>query len=728
MASKKKIALYSISGLLIVVIVALLLTPSILKNYAVKNSKELIGRKINIADLSINYLTSTLSVTGFDMFEANDADIFVSFDTLIVNTVPYKFLGGVKALDQFYLEGLKVKIVKKDSTYNFDDIIAFVQSNDTIPEDSTATEDFKYLLQNLELKNASFDFHDAAIDHHTKINNLSFFIPEIQWDQEHESDADVVFNFENGGALEANSNVHPGTGEFTSTINLTNLQLNTFTKYAIDYADISSMEGILNTQLNLDGNINTPEQTLVSGDVEVLDFLMKDDQSTVFLSSGKINGKLKEIDVFKESYVIESVDVENPYLKFELDSVSNNIFRIFRLEEETALDTVPTSSEASEPDMYYAINTVRLKGGKMDYTDNLTGQPFNYYLSEIKLDTDSIKSTSEWVNTLSTMLLNERGTLNAEVGFNPADAINNVSIDVAIEDFLLSDLNIYSDYYTGHSILAGDMFYFSNSKVENGQLNSENNLLIKNVSVENNKGGIYALPLKFAVFLLKDKNGDIELDVPVGGNLDDPQVDAWALVWTTLKKKIFNATDNPVKPLARFMKVEPEELEYIAIQYPDTIPNEKQKQQLDLILSLEQQKEGLDIEMNYVANDEALRAMLSGRSSTDTINGPALPNTDPDMAQPIAINDSVATTNNPMDSTQVAANSILDSLANNYIKSVVANIENYLKSKNSTTAIVVQRAKVSNPDNLTNDPGFKIKYALKDEDEPEKEEVKSNQN
>lgn len=721
MVSRKKIVLVSLGGFLFVILLTLLFLPAMIKNYAVNNSKELLGRQIAIEDLYINYFTSTLSVNGFRMFEANGTDVFTSFDTLVVNTVPYKFISGVKALDQFYLEGLTINIAKKDSAYNFDDIIAFFEAKDTVATDTSETESFKYLLENLKLKNASIDFYDGDVDLHTAINDLSFFIPVIAWDQEHESDADVTFNFENGGVLKAKSNIHPGSGEFTSTIELENLNLNSFYRYARQYANINALEGALKATVNLNGNINTPEQTLVSGNVEVLQFLMKDKQNQEFLASENISCELKEIDVSKSAYTIESVLVEKPYLRFELDSVSNNIYRIFRLDEETESDTVPDESS-----MYYAINTIKVTNGIMDYTDNLTGQPFDYHLSEIKLDTDSIKSSSQWVDAISTMLLNERGTLNAEVGFNPSDAINNVSIAIAIEDFLLSDLNIYSDYYVGHSILAGDMFYFSDSEIVEGQLNSQNNLVIKNVSVENNKGGLFSLPLKFAVFLLKDKNGDIALDVPVGGNLDDPQVDAWELVWTTLKKKIFNATDNPVRPLARFMNVKPEELESIAIQYPDTTLNEKHKAQLNLILSLEKQKEGLDIEMNYVGYEEILRQLVAGTAYADSISETPALNSDPDMAQTLTINDSIPTDTSKMDSTLVAANPLLDSLTNTYIASVVANVENYLKSKNNTTAIVVQKAKVSNPDNLTSEPGFKVKYALKDEEAPEKEEVQSN--
>jgi len=489
--SKKKIVLVSLAGFVFLILILLLFLPSIIKSYAVNNSKELVGRQIAIEDLSINYFTSTVSVFGFKMFEANQKDVFTSFDTLIVNTVPYKFISNIKALDQFYLEGLKVNLTKKDSTYNFDDIIAFYEAKDTVAVDTTETETFKYLLENLELKNASFDFYDGDVDHHTVINDLSFFIPVIAWDQEHESDADVTLNFENGGVLKAKSNVHPGSGQFTSIIDLENLKLSSFYKYAKEYAEISSLDGTLNTTINLEGNINTPEQTLVSGDAEVLNFSMKDNKNQEFMASEKVSCQLKEIDVSKSSYALESLIFEKPYIKFELDSVSNNMFRIFKLDsEETSTDSIPSS----DSEIFYAINNMKVSNGVMDYTDNLTGKPFNYYLSEIKMDAQSIESTSDWVDVMSTMLLNERGTLNAEVGFNPSDAMDNLAIDIAIKNFLLSDLNIYSNYYTGHSILVGDMYYFSDSKIVDGQLDSQNNLLIKNVSVENNKGGLFSLP------------------------------------------------------------------------------------------------------------------------------------------------------------------------------------------------------------------------------------------
>ena len=139
---------------------------------------------------------------------------------------------------------------------------------------------------------------------------------------------------------------------------------------------------------------------------------------------------------------------------------------------------------------------------------------FDYYLSEIALVCDSILSNSDWVNIYSDMLLNKRGKLIAEVGFDPANPLD-IILDYTITDFQLSDLNIYSRFYMGFPILYGDMYYKSHTEIISNQLTSENKLIIQNAELGDKSGGIYDLPIKFALFLLKDRRGIINLDIPV---------------------------------------------------------------------------------------------------------------------------------------------------------------------------------------------------------------------
>ena len=708
MASRKKILKYTGIGLLVVLVLFLILLPTLAKNYAIKNSKTLVGRQIDMGRLRLNYFTGTVKVYDFTMFEANGQDVFVSFDTLVVNTVPYKYLSNVKALDQLYLQGLEVNIAKKDSTYNFDDLVAFHASDST--ETEMEEESFKYLLENIELKDAAFHFYDADVDHTTEIEDFSLFIPSIAWDQENESDADIAFRLGETAEVRVVSNVHPGTGDFTSRVEVDNLQLSAFYDYALEYANINSLEGTVNAVIELKGNINSPTETLVSGEVEALKPLMTDQKDVTFLSGERVLCTLGEINYAKDSYIIDDLVFEQPYVKFELDSVSNNFFRIFNYD--------PDAPDEESDSLYYALNRVQIKQGRMDYTDNLTGNPFNYALSEIAMDTDSIRSDSEWVDLLATMLLNERGKLKAEIGYNPSDPMF-ATIDIGIEDFVLSDLNIYSSYYTGHSILTGDMFYFSDTKITGGKLESENHLLIKNVAVENIKGGIFAIPLKLAVWLLKDRNGDIELDIPVRGDLDDPTVDAWALVGTTLKKKIFNTTDNPILPLARYIDADPDDLRSMSMHYPDTALTADQTRQLDLILQLEREKEGLKVEMNFVGED-SLQAEIALAHAGGLFRETTKRDPDMDAAGfQTFMNERAQADSLGAGSTlrQYAVAVGADSLALGYMNTMIAKVDAYLKAKQPDTRIEVRKAKVSDKDNIDAAPQFKMQYTLREKEE-----------
>ena len=78
---------------------------------------------------------------------------------------------------------------------------------------------------------------------------FSFVIPHIGWDQEEKSNADVKFNFKNGGYFESALNVNPVDGEFDALITVKDLELNPFYEYVLEYAEINDFKGRLNSQI-----------------------------------------------------------------------------------------------------------------------------------------------------------------------------------------------------------------------------------------------------------------------------------------------------------------------------------------------------------------------------------------------------------------------------------------------------------------------------------------------
>lgn len=726
MFKKKKELKIALTSFIAIILIAMAVAPTLIKNYLIKNSEELVGRKIDISSIKYNYFTNTLKVYNFKMFEENGTDTFTTFDTLNLNLEPIKLIQDKIEIEQIYLRGLMVKTIMKDSSFNFDDLITFFNTqDDTSLKKDEAT--LKFDVSNIELKEANIYFNDQNVGKETHIDNFSFKIPHVSWEQQEKSNADVTFNFKNGGFFEIELNINPVDGEFDAQVNIKDLALNSFYEYVLEYADINDFDGILNSQITIKGNTNDVLKSIISGHVEVDDFSMTDGNNKLFLGAKKISSDLKAIDYHNSSYMIKNLDVSESYTFFQLDTASNNFFKIFKIDDtpdtssnsdnKSITSGISDTSTDTSSDIKYTIENLRIDNGILDYTDNLTGEPFNYHLSNVKIDSDSISNTAKWLNIYSTMLLNERGTLKAELGINPSNYFNS-TLDISIKNFLLPDLNIYTNYYIGHSLLKGDMYYISKSKIIDRQIQSENKLLVKNASLENTERGLYNLPLKFAFFLLTDKNGDVKLDVPVRGDLNNPQVSIGKIVWQTFKNVIGKTVATPVNFLVGLVGGDPKDLEEMEFSFNDTMPSEKQYKQLSKLLDLEQKKKQLKITMTYYID----KTLQMNAIAAETIGLKFNEATDKDYLKNVTdyeaylINkighDSLSKDEMIKELSQPIA---LDSIASARSKNLIKTVADYLKIENLATTISVIKGKSEAPENIGTSPKFLITYGLLDE-------------
>lgn len=722
MTKKNKI----LTGFALSILLILFFLPTLVKNYIVSHGKDLTGRKITVGQFKYNYFSSTAKIYDFKMYEANDIDAFSTLDTLIVNLEPLKLLSNTLEIEQLYMRGLMTKIIMKDSIFNFDDLVAFyAQPKDTLITEAAESETYKFSISNIELKKSNFYLDDKNVGKETHIKDFSFAIPHIGWDQKEKSNADLKFNFENGGYFQSNLNINPISGEFDALITIRELSLNPFYEYVSEFAAINDFKGGLNAQIKVNGNTNEAIKSLLSGTIEVNDFKMTDTNNKTFLSAKQLSTEIKLIDYFNKNYELTSLSLENSYTFFQLDSISNNFSQIFKLNDpnsEISSDTIP--SKTTKP-INYAINKLSLNNGVLDYTDNLTGQPFNYKLSSIKIESDSINSKSEWLDIFATMLLNERGTLKSEIGIDPNNFLNS-TIDIVVQNFLLQDLNIYTNYYMGHRILKGDMYYFSKSKLTNGQITSENKLIVKNASLENSKGGLYDLPLKFAFFLLTDKNGDVELDIPVKGDLKDPSTELAPIIWKTFKNVIGKTVAAPINFLVGLVGGDPKELEELNFSYTDSILSPKHERQLLKLIDLERKKDSLQITMTYFVDSTLLREAIATETIGAQFNKRSrkeyLKN-EKDFNAYIfkkVGNDSLSITRAIGVLTESEP---IDSLASHRSEVIMKKVNSYLQQNYPITTIKIKQGNSDAPENSGAYPKFLITYGLVGEEEPVKDAV-----
>jgi hypothetical protein len=724
----KRIAALAAAVLFSIIFLALVFLPLIIRKAAMSHGKEWFGREISLAKLKVNYFTGTVRLIDFKMFEADDTSEFVSFDTLIIDTEPYQLIRSNFVIEQIILTGLHTNMVMYDSTFNFDDLIEFYTSDttETVTSDTLTENSLRYEFSNLELRNASFAGLDVAVNKQINLQNINFFVPYVAWNQEEKSQAGLKFDFGNGGYFQSDVNIDPTGGDFIAYIIIKDLGIAGYSEYATKFINLGKITGSTDLKLTLEGNINRPGEGKISGILEVNDFTLHDHKERPLAEAEKISVGLKSASIATMNILFDSLTLTAPHLYVQIhDSTmnlieyANQLMPVDTLQTETNI-VEEENMESDSSSWFIAMDQFTIRDGIVDISDKRTGEPFRYNLSKIEISSDSITSDMGWVELYSSMLLNNRGKLIASAGFNPINPMD-LTLDYTITDFMLSDLNIYSRHYMGFPILYGDMYYKAHTDIREGIITSENKLVIHNVELGNKGGGLYDLPLKFALFLLKDKDGVITLELPVRGDLKDPQLSFGKIIWNVFKNLILKAAAAPGKLLAGILGADPKQIESIEYDYLDTTLTSDKKNQLTLLLELERLKPELEIELVYfndpeLEKKEVALAEVAKLFFQKTGKDSGANNGEFELfVKELSNTDSVALKDACL---RIVEQPKLDSLYRINSNIRISQITQFLKNSSDSTQIQVIDAFPEAPKNIGSKPVFEVKYGLKEESLP----------
>jgi hypothetical protein len=97
----------------------------------------------------------------------------------------------------------------------------------------------------------------------------------------------------------------------------------------------------------------------------------------------------------------------------------------------------------------------------------------------------------------------------------------------------LSTFNPYSGKFAGYNISKGKLTTDLHYKVDGRKLDAQHHIIVDQLEFgdKTESKDAVSLPVKLAVALLKDRDGVIDLDLPVTGSLDDPKFKLGPIIW-----------------------------------------------------------------------------------------------------------------------------------------------------------------------------------------------------
>ncbi|RGE44724.1 DUF748 domain-containing protein [Comamonas testosteroni] len=210
--------------------------------------------------------------------------------------------------------------------------------------------------------------------------------------------------------------------------------------------------------------------------------------------------------------------------------------------------------EDTGPAPIIKVGPITLAGGKVQFSDYFIQPNYSADLSELKGRLSAFSSEAPQGQDGPQMADLEikgraQGTATLDISGKVNPLAKPLALDVRAQmnDLELSPLSPYSIKYAGYGIERGKLYMDVNYKVQpDGQLTASNKLVLRQLTFGDKvEGAPASLPVKLAVALLSDRNGVIDLDVPLSGSLNDPQFRLAPIVFKVIGNIIMKAVTAP---------------------------------------------------------------------------------------------------------------------------------------------------------------------------------------
>jgi uncharacterized protein DUF748 len=400
--------------------------------------------------------------------------------------------------------------------------------------------------------------------------------------------------------LNATAQLAPSGGDITSHVDLANFDLSVFQPFIAQRTAMTLTSGLLATQLDIkkgaDGTLSA------KGDVAVTGFRTVDELRKSFIKWKDLRIASLEYNLQPASLRISSITAREPYarviiapdrtvnveevlagpskgtpsLATQLGAANaqkaNGITPAATKEAESAkkvakeAGTAPTPAP-SAPIMPISIGTIRIIDGSANYADFWIQPNFAVGIQALSGSIDGLSSDPK-----SRAKVKLEGKVDRYAPVNIDGAMNLLAasvysdIKMSFKGLELTTMTPYSGRFAGYKINKGKLSVDLNYKIEQRKLTAEQHFVIDQLQLGDpvDSPDAVHLPLKLAVALLKDRNGVIDVPLPISGSLDDPQFKVGPIIWHAVVNLLAKVATAPFAAIGRlFGGSHGEDLKYI---------------------------------------------------------------------------------------------------------------------------------------------------------------------
>ena len=409
--------------------------------------------------------------------------------------------------------------------------------------------EFKFDVKNISVNNADIAlthlFEGEKIAH--KFDNLFVKVANLSSDFSKPFDAKVAMKSSQKLNLDVDSKIKIEPLDVSAKIKLNDTNLPKYFAYAKPFLEADLASG----QLESSAEISYAKDIKADAKVSIKDIRLNGKKSEKLIAFKSLD--LEKISFAKNDLAISGVSLNSPFIKAHLSKERKfNLSQIVKEDKNKAkTETKPESKKTAskkDDELKFSVKNFSLKNGEVDFSDASLFMPFATTISKLNgklTDIDKKRpSSGEFQGVVG-----KNGFAQITAKLFPFELKQNTDIKLDFKDIDLTDITPYSGQFVGYKIKKGKLNLNLNYSVVDSKLNGSNFINFDSLTLGEKVDSKDAvnLPLSLAISILSDQNNQINIDLPVEGNLDDPDFKYGGVIWAAVKKLFADITLAPFR-------------------------------------------------------------------------------------------------------------------------------------------------------------------------------------
>ena len=524
--------------------------------YKIDFSKGLIAN-INNAKLTLSNILLQSKKTQKKLIE---------IPNIKLNSLNFKWPKQDILIEDLTLQEPKV-FASLDKKYELNLLNAFKskQAQSTTPAKSSSTE-WKFLLKQANINSANLTFTDASLDQPitTQLSKTSLHVKNISLDKLAPINYTISSTINQNSSLKAEGKVQQEPLILSSKIDLANFRASDYKAYIAPYVNFDLKNADVSIKAKVNANFTKKQNIKLQADALVSKLLIDGSDGNKLLSWNKffINGikynhKPMSID-------IKNLKLDNPYIRAHIakDGVTN----FSNLTKTSKKKNASSKTTSNTKPLQLKIGPMVLLNGTSDYSDLSLPFPFKTHIHDLNGKFSVLDFQKTTPSTLSLKgKIDKYGYADINGVLSPFNIKENAKLNLLFKNIDLNTMTPYSGKFVGYKIKSGKLSMDLKYTIKQSKLIGDNQINIDTIILGDKVESPDApsLPLELAIALLKDSNGQIDIDMPVTGDLNNPKFSYGSVIWRAVGNLITGIVTAPFRFLGSMLGVNGDELKAI---------------------------------------------------------------------------------------------------------------------------------------------------------------------